>query len=466
MFRSRTLRLLPLAAACLLLTGSRPAHAADAAPVSFHLGSAEITPGGYLDMTGVWRSANTGNSLATAFGAIPFDNTAAGHLTELRMTAQQSRLNLRIADDVNGTRLAAYAEIDWSGNSAANLWVDSNSQTLRMRQFWASVSRGPWEFLAGQAWSWITPNRRGLSSNPAELMTTRNLDGFTNVGLAWTRGAQFRAAWHASGGFALGVSLENPQQYVGASEVTFPSAFNAQLGVQADAANNAGTPNEMPDVVAKAVWDGTTAGGPLHLEAVGITRRFHIAELATGATTFSHQSAMGTGAGAAVIANLGTRLRVVASGLEGDGLGRYMGGLGPDFVVQPNAAGTDVALSTVHGRSYIAGLESDLTPTDMIAGYYGEMDFDRDAFLDTTSPVTPTPTIGFGGVNSPGSANRTIHELTVDASHAFWKTPDHGALALVVQVSELVRKPGFVAAGAPDHALVDMVYVDVRYTLP
>lgn len=42
--------------------------------MSFKIGSAELTPGGFLDFAAFYRSTNVGSGIATAFGAIPFNN--------------------------------------------------------------------------------------------------------------------------------------------------------------------------------------------------------------------------------------------------------------------------------------------------------------------------------------------------------------------------------------------------------
>jgi hypothetical protein len=76
-------------------------------PLSFRIGGADFTPGGFVDFENIFRSTNTTNAAATSFGAIPFSNTVQGHLTEFRITGQYSRLNLRThakfgANDVTG----------------------------------------------------------------------------------------------------------------------------------------------------------------------------------------------------------------------------------------------------------------------------------------------------------------------------------------------------------------------------
>ena len=50
------------------------------------------------------------------------------------------------------------------------------------------------------------------------------------------------------------------------------------------------------------------------------------------------------------------------------------------------------------------------------------------------TPVTK-PFIGFGGLNSPNSANRAIQEGTIDWTQTFWKNPQYGAVLMVTQFS-------------------------------
>jgi hypothetical protein len=98
--------------------------------------------------------------------------------------------------------------------------------------------------------------------------------------------------------------------------------------------------------------------------------------------------------------------------------------------------------------------------------YYGGMYAQRNAFPDVTSPLVVKPIIGFGGINSPNSANRAIQEATFDWTQTFWRNPQYGAVFLVTQTSYLTRAPWFVAAGAPKNAHLVMNFVSLRYALP
>ena len=88
---------LPAAVASPAPQAAPPKPAADSSPLQLKIGDAYITPVGFMDMTLVSRSTGTGNALATNFGNIPFANTAKGSLTETRLTAQNSRIGVRVA---------------------------------------------------------------------------------------------------------------------------------------------------------------------------------------------------------------------------------------------------------------------------------------------------------------------------------------------------------------------------------
>jgi len=185
-------------------------------PLSFRIGGTDFTPGGFVDFENIFRSTNTGGSSATTFGAIPFSNTVQGHLTEFRTTGQYSRYNLKVSGKYGENNVVGYLEGDFNGNDPANVFVTSNSHTNRIRLYWLDLKRGSWEFLAGQSWGLETPNRKGLSPNPADLFLTIGEDANVHVGVPYSRAGLFRAVWHASDNFQWGLEMQNPQQFVGA----------------------------------------------------------------------------------------------------------------------------------------------------------------------------------------------------------------------------------------------------------
>ena len=157
---------------------------------------------------------------------------------------------------------------------------------------------------------------------------------------------------------------------------------------------------------------------------------------------------------------------MLANGMWGNGPGRYMIGLGPQAIVFPTVAGTTTSadISLVHSGSTFFGAELQAKKSQF-GFYYGGSYFQRNSFVDVTNPV-PNRIAGFGGINSPNSANRAIQEGSIDWTQTFWKNPQYGAVVLITQASYLTRAPWFVPAGAPKNAHLMMSFVSMRYVLP
>jgi len=437
-------------------------------PLSFRIGAADFTPGGFVDFENIFRTTNTGNVSATSFGAIPFSNTVQGHLTEYRSTGQYSRYNLTVTTKFGANNVKGYIEGDFNGTDPANVFVTSNSHTNRLRLYWLDLKRGKWEFLGGQTWGLQTPNRTGVSPNPADLSLGFQEDAGIGVGYNYTRAAEFRAAYHFNDNFVWAWAIQNPQQFVGAGAVIFPFAFNAQLGTQFDNTAVPGAPNMTPDFLTKFAYDHT-GGHHLHFELGGVLTTVKATVLPIGGTTFNGHSMVGGGVNTAFLADITKNFRFVAQGMWGYGIGRYLNGLAPDVVVRPVQTGAttfDANLSGVHSGNFVGGFEIQPHPKVQLAAYYGGMFAGRNAFQDVTSPLVVKPFIGFGGLNSPNSANRAIQQGTFDWTQTFCRIPQYGAVLLVTQYSYLTRSPWFVAAGAPKNAHLFMSFVSLRYVLP
>ncbi|HYL92351.1 MAG TPA: hypothetical protein VEW69_04270 [Alphaproteobacteria bacterium] len=466
-------------------------------PLSFRIGGADFTPGGFVDFETVFRTTNatqgangstTGNPIATSFGNLPFNNQVTGHMTEFHMTGQYSRYNLKVTDKFGANTVTGYLEGDFNGNDAANVFVTANGHTNRLRLYWVDLKRNKWEFLGGSSWGWITPNRTGLSPMPADLAITYGEDANVHVGIPYTRAGTFRAVYHPNDNWAMGVSVENPDQFVNSGEVIFPFAFNAALGGQFDAANSTTAPSGFPDFIPKIAYDNTFGNGQhFHFEAGGLLTSVKITNVPIGGITFVTHKTVGGAGEAAFNVDVVKGFRVLANGLWGQGAGRYMIGLGPQAVVRPiqmTPTTFDIEPSMVKGGAGLVGFE--LQPSNMpnsqFGAYYGGVYLQRNAFPDTTSPIVLPPTalvscqsnqpaqnkpcVGFGGTNSPNSANRAIQEASFDWTQTLWKNPQHGALLFITQTSYLTRSPWFVAAGAPKNAHLMMGFVSLRYVLP
>ena len=434
-------------------------------PLSFRIGGADFTPLGFLDMTGVFRSTDVGSGIGTSFGGIPFNaSSPAGQLSELRFSAQNSRIGLRVDSDPGDYHVRGYIEADFLGNAATNLQIGSHSDTLRMRLYWVDVHKGKVEILAGQSWSMMTPNRIGISPMPGDIFYSQDMDTNYQVGLVWLRTPGFRLVFHPTDHVAWGVALEDPEQQNGGL-VTYHATFTSTDDNQIDENGNGGgskTPNKAPDVISKLAFDTHPNGGGrnFHVEVAGVYRAFRLNTAGLGNVTTS-------GGGGSINANLELfkNFHLIANTFWSDGGGRYIFQLGPDFAVNVNGAGNFVP-SPIHAGSGVGGFEYNIK-NSLLYAYYGGAYFGRD-FQATTGTGGTTTYTGYGYPGSGTSQNRAIQEPTIGLIQTFWKNPNYGDLKLITQVSYLSRNPWSVTAtpGNAASAHLGMAYVDLRYDLP
>jgi hypothetical protein len=360
--------------------------------------------------------------------------------------------------------VTAYAEMDFNGNDAGNIFVTANSHTFRERLAFVELKRNKWEFMGGQSWSWLTPNRRGVGPMPGDLALTYDEDGNAQVGIPYTRAAEFRVVYHPSDHWSAGLGIENAEQYTGfgAGEVTLPNAFAQQLASQLDPTNtNNTTPNVAPDVLSKIAYDRDLGGKHFHAELQGLLTAVKTTVQPAAGANFESSSTVGGGFGGAFNIELVKNFRLLANGFYSDGGGRYLIGLAPSGVIR-----SDGSPSLVHSGTGLIGLEWQPKPKTQFGAYYGVMYAQRNFTLDTSIGAKPNSFIGFGASGSANTNNRTIQEPTFDWTQTFWRNPQYGAVMLVTQTSYLTRSPWFVPAGGPKNAHLLMVYTSFRYVLP
>jgi len=426
-------------------------------PLSFSIGDAQFTPGGFMDLTEYFRTTNTTSTIGTSFGSIPFSVTGgtlnpASQLTENHLTLQNSRISLKVDSQVGENKVTGYVEADFLGNSATSLFQTSNSSTLRMRLYWADIMRGKWEILGGQSWSMMTPGRNGISPVPADLFYSQDMDTNYQVGLTWARQAQFRVLFHPSKEWVLGISFENPDQFL-TSAVTLPSGpYSSQFDI---GGSTTGSPNLMPDIVAKVAYDPMIGAKHMHLELGGLLSSFK-----DNSATNVKNTAVGGGATGGVNLEVVKNFHLILNGFYSAGGGRYIFGLGPDVVVKPNGT-----LDTVRSGSGIGGFEYQIKKT-LLYAYYGAAYFDQAYYVSSYGKGGVPSYVGFGYPGSSNSSNKVIDEATFGFIQTFWKNPKYGSLQWINQYSYLDRAPWFVATGSGKNAHVSMVYTDLRYVLP
>jgi hypothetical protein len=295
------------------------------------------------------------------------------------------------------------------------------------------------------------------------------------AGLVYSRQPEIRVVYHAAPWWSFGVALENPQQFV-PSSVVFPTDgatnfFSTQFdnGSSSTSATSAATnptvPNVHPDIELRTAFDWRLGGRLFHVDAGGVARSFKVFNnLATPADTSRI-----TGGGGELNANFEVvkNFHLIGNSFYGDGVGRYIGGLGPDVVVKP-----DGTLSAIHAGSAIAGYEWQATPKLIVDSYYSGAYFFRDYFLTTKALGTSCGSggtlycVGFGFPGSANTNNRDYQEGTIGFIPTIWSSPNYGKLQFISQFSYVVRTPWFVAPGSPKNAHAFITYVNLRYIIP
>jgi len=430
-------------------------------PLTIHLGDAELLPGGFMDMTAVMRSTNTGNGLGTNFSNFPFTTTSTGalqptgNMSETRFSAQNSRITLQATSKWGSANLKGYLEADFLGNTAQNLNVTSNSNGLRMRLYWAQFQDGKFEFLGGQSWSMITPGRNGLSPMPGDIFFSQDVDTNYQMGLTWQRTPGFRFIIHGSDTVTAGIALENPQQYVGGATV-LPKAFPAGEvdtgGGSANVGSSSPTPNPYPDIIGKIAFDPKTGNTHQHIDAAVLIRGFKTYNPTTDGTF----SATGFSGSVNFVIEAVKNFKLVAMNFWSNGGGRMIANTGtPDFIVNP-----DFSMSLVKAFDGIYGVEI-TAPKTTLYGYYSTDTIDKNTTLDADGKTQ----IGYG-VDGSQSANHKIMATTIGITQTFFRDPKIGGMQLMIQYSYLKRTPFLVPVGTPADAKLNMVYINVRYILP
>jgi len=159
---------------------------------------------------------------------------------------------------------------------------------------------------------------------------------------------------------------------------------------------------------------------------------------------------------------------VLTNNFWSDGGGRYIFGQAPDLIAK-----ADGSLSLVHSGSTVSGFEYTHKGT-MLYAYYGGIYVGRNSTIVPVSTTSGTPPVtttkltpfGYGYTGASTAQNRAIQEATFGFNQTLWKDAKYGALNFMGQYSYVVRDPWSVASGQPANANLNMVFFNLRYTLP
>lgn len=461
-----------------------------------------ITPGGYIEAAGIYRSRFQGDDIASNF-AIPFPGQShPSHTAEGRFSARQSRVSLLAQGKPNkATTLSGYVEVDFQGAAQTSNSNQSNSYVPRIRNVYGTID---WDrdgyglhVLAGQNWSLLTMQGKGITARSE--VTPPQIDAQYVPGFAWARQPGVRLV----GDFMdhklwLGVAAENPQTTfggtaapagvvsaingqglsgatitcpAGTTAATLPSACSVTSTTQAvppgafqQFYNGVGSSlslNQVPDVIGKVAFEDTIAGHAFHVEGFAIYRTFTDHINGTQSNNNAHALGYGGSIGVAVIPKI---LDVQFSGIGGEGIGRYGSAGLPDVTF--DAAGRPKPIGEF---MFLAGATLHATPKVDVYGFAGEEQEYR-MILDATHGLgLPsannsgcfTETATTTTTSTCGGNTRRIRQITAGVWDKFYQGP-FGRAQVGFQWSYTQRQL-FEGTGGMPQVHNNMGFVSFRY---
>jgi hypothetical protein len=278
-----------------------PADATGPASISYK--GVTLTPGGFFAAETVWRQKALSADVNTpTFGStVPFDGASQAHISEFNASGRQSRISMLVQGSLPHVKIGGYYEMDFLSAGTTSNDNQSNSYTMRQRQFWgqAAFTNG-FTLTGGQQWSLITETTTAMNNRTENLPMV--IDAQYVAGFSWARQYGFRVTKSINKQLSVGFSVEeanatltvhgNPTVNNGGTQVvtcTNPptctttntalvlptvnnnfllGAFGASGGLYNPAANYAFNP--APDLVFKAVYEPAFG----HFEVFGLLSQF------------------------------------------------------------------------------------------------------------------------------------------------------------------------------------------------
>lgn len=245
--------------------------------------------GGWVDLTGIYRSRNMASDTGSVYNFIPYQQAHNFYFPETRFSARQGRFSVLAEGNADpDTHLAGYGEIDFEGAAQTASSVATNSFNPRMRQLsleldWTDLGL---HFLAGQSWSLNAPTKTGI--DPRGVDAPGVIDFESVPGFLAARQPGLRVWKDLGPEFKLAASVENPQTAlfggntptvgtpaVGPQGVLNPSLQVNLTGPGGSFFNNLNNVslNQVPDFTVKAAWDPRLGPYKLHVEAWALYRQ-------------------------------------------------------------------------------------------------------------------------------------------------------------------------------------------------
>ena len=350
-------------------------------PGAFKVGGVTVTLGGFVAAEGIYRSRNQAASIDSNFNTgIPLANSPNYYQSEFRQTAQQSRLSLLVeAQPDPADKLTSYVETDFLSAGSSSNSNQSNSYTLRLRQFFGQWDNSDYgvHAIGGQGWSLATLYKPGGGLLPRQENAPLTIDAQYAVGFNWQRQPELRVVKDfADKKVNVAFALESPQTTFGGA-----AGPNCLTGAAATTASPGGTlnytacggpnvnsiqaysNNSVPDIIAKVAVDP----GYGHYELYGLLRFLggRVSSAATGTGKNYMTTGQGIGGGM-ILPIIPKKLDFQVSGLVGQGVGRYGTSQLPDATFSPSGK-----IEAIPAYSVMGGFVAHPTPKIDVYAYGG-----------------------------------------------------------------------------------------------
>jgi hypothetical protein len=383
---------------------------------AFYFKGIKITPGGFLELAGIYRDHYMGQDMPTSWAAIPFQNAHNYYGSETRLSARQSRVSfLAQGKPSENVTLSMWGEFDFLAGAQTANSNETNSFSPRIRNLYGTIdwNRGDSgiHFLAGQNWSLATLNGKGITPRAEVIPST--IDAQYVPGFVFTRQPQVRVtADFFDHQLWIAASAENSATIYGG---TIPASITDSVTGSGgfDSANSISY-NHVPDFIEKVAYEGNISGHTLHLEGFAIERTFSARNDVTTATAANVNKGGAGFGGGATLQVIPQYLDVQFSGLTGKGIGRYGASQLPDVTFDSFGQ-----IHTIKETMLLAGATAHPTKMLDIFAYAGE-EYER------ANAFTSTYGIGNLAANDSGcfieagtcaGNTRRVRQLTV----GFWQ---------------------------------------------
>jgi hypothetical protein len=398
-------------------------------PTTLHYKGITIAPYGFINGETAYRTKATGGEMATPFSAIPYEGADAYSMSEMYISGRQSRLGVTFEGKTNWGVMRAIVEGDFLGVGTTSNDNQSTSYVFRQRIALGEVSTNGWTVSAGQGWSLVSENKKGITTAASNVALPNQIDPNYVTGLIWARSGGIRLTKDFKN-VSFAVSAENPQLlYTASLAGNTPYAVVGSAGVSGGLLNqaisacspstsivnysneaekdangvvvNVAVPvyktvngcanlanisfNKAPDMIVKSAID-TKFG---HYELFGVARFFHETiypgettnsnlyggnkDIVSGLTVAPALTTAGSFTNNTVFGGIGGSVRIpiqkfVVGGkvLYGPGVGHF-----GDTTLSDATSNAWGGLSPIHNMSGLLTVEANPTPRLNLYAYYG-----------------------------------------------------------------------------------------------